>query len=296
MIHPVDYEPSQDFGENPTRNLPPTHPVIQTFGNYQPDGHSGEDYPCDIGTPVRAVSAGTVLHVGYMGGTYADNPWWIAPGFSGYCAVIDHGSFIGIYGHCQDGSAKVSKGQRVSEGQVFILSGNTGGSTGPHLHFEILPDGYILNSAFYGRINPASLFGGISPLGTTITPLSEEDDDMAFTDAQMVGFAKAGFDAWAKEQREFPNGRNLIDHLIQTRADVGVTAEAVRAIPAAILYNERVDGRNLFDWAKHNVAVASSIKPGTVNVDELAAALAEQLGARDLEALAKKLQITVKEN
>ncbi|MFP3480788.1 M23 family metallopeptidase, partial [Burkholderia sp. SIMBA_057] len=84
---------------------------------------------------------------------------WVAPGFAGYCAVIDHDSFIGIYGHCKDGSAKVTKGARVREGQVFILSGNTGGSTGPHLHFEILPDGYVLNSRFYGRVNPVPYLG-----------------------------------------------------------------------------------------------------------------------------------------
>lgn len=155
-IRPVDYPVSQQFGENPTKYLPADDWLIQTFGNYQPDGHSGEDYSCPVGTPVRAVTSGTVLHVGWMGGSYADNPWWIAPNFAGYCAVIDHGAFIGIYGHCKDGSATVAAGERVSEGQVFILSGNTGGSTGPHLHFEILPDRYILQSAYYGRVNPAN--------------------------------------------------------------------------------------------------------------------------------------------
>jgi hypothetical protein len=181
MIRPVEAEISQRFGDNPTAHIRPGTPdywIIQQFGNYQPDGHAGEDYKCDPGTPVRAVASGTVLHIGWMGGTYSDNPWWIAPNFAGYCAVIDHGSFIGIYGHCSDGSAKVSKGQRVAEGQVFILSGNTGGSTGPHLHFEILPDGYVLNSRFYGRIDPEPLFGGsLSYASESITP--SEEDDMA---------------------------------------------------------------------------------------------------------------------
>lgn len=160
MIRPVDAPISQRFGDNPTRNLPADSWLIQTFGNYQPDGHTGEDYACDVGTPVRAVTSGTVLHIGWMGGAYADNPWWVQPSFAGYCAVIDHGAFVGIYGHCMDGSAKVSKGARVSEGQVFILSGNTGGSTGPHLHFEILPDQWVLNSKYYGRTDPEALFTG----------------------------------------------------------------------------------------------------------------------------------------
>ena len=176
MIRPVDAEISQRFGDNPTRNLPASSWLIQTFGNYQPDGHTGEDYACPIGSPVRAVADGTVLHIGWMGGTYDQNPWWIQPSFAGYHAVIDHGSFIGIYGHCSDGSAKVAKGARVSEGQVFILSGNTGGSTGPHLHFEVLPDQYVLNSTFYGRIDPEPLFSSsLSYASESITPVQEDD-------------------------------------------------------------------------------------------------------------------------
>jgi murein DD-endopeptidase MepM/ murein hydrolase activator NlpD len=170
MIRPVDAPVSQRYGDNPTKHLPPTDWLIRTFGNYQPDGHSGEDYACPVGTPVRAVTDGVVLHIGWMGGTYADNPWWIAPNFAGYVAVVDHGAFIGIYGHCQDGSGKVRKGDRVSEGQVFILSGNTGGSTGPHLHFEILPDRYLLTATMYGRTDPQELFvGALASMGTTVT-------------------------------------------------------------------------------------------------------------------------------
>lgn len=189
MIRPVDVPPSQLYGDNPTSVLYPGHPdywIIETFGNYQPDGHTGEDYPCPVGTPVRAVTAGTVLHVGNLTGSYSDNPWWVSPGFAGYCAVIDHGSFIGIYGHCQTGSARVVSGQRVAEGEVFILSGNTGASTGAHLHFEILPDGYVLGGYMYGRTNPSSLFGAgsLAPHGT-ITPIpSVQEDDMR--DDQML--------------------------------------------------------------------------------------------------------------
>jgi len=181
MIHPVDYEPSQNFGDNPTRDLPATHWIIKAFGNYQPDGHTGVDYPCPSGTPVRAVTSGTVLHVGWYGGTYADNPFWISPGFAGYCYVVDHGWFIGIYGHCQDGGARVGVGQQVSEGQILGPSGNTGASTGDHLHFEVLLDGFVLNGYMYGRTNPDVVFGSasIGPAGSTTSPT--EEDDM-FTD------------------------------------------------------------------------------------------------------------------
>ena len=188
MIHPVAYEPSQDFGDNPTAGLPANHWIIMQFGNYQPDGHTGIDYPCPVGTPVRAAAAGVVLHVGRLSGTYASNPWWISPPFAGFVYVVDHGHFIGIYGHCMDGGAQVVKGQRVKEGQVLGLSGNTGASTGPHLHFEVLPDKYVLNSLHYGRVNPHSLFvGSLTPAGT-IKPIQAAPPAVTDPMEEIMGF------------------------------------------------------------------------------------------------------------
>jgi murein DD-endopeptidase MepM/ murein hydrolase activator NlpD len=117
MIRPVDTPVGQGFGENPTSALPAGHWVLKQFGNYQPDGHAGEDYPCPVGTPIRAVTSGRVLHVGFYGGTYRDNPYWIAPNFAGYCYVIDHGSFVGIYAHGMDRGARVKVGESVAEGR-----------------------------------------------------------------------------------------------------------------------------------------------------------------------------------
>lgn len=197
MGYPVTANISQSFGDNPTANIRPGSPdywIIERFGNYQPDGHTGIDFSCKAGTEVRAVADGVVLHIGWMGGTYASNPWWVAPDFAGYCAVIDHGAFIGIYGHCKDGSAKVGKGDRVREGQVFILSGNTGGSTGDHLHFEVLPDGYNLNARFYGRVNPLPYLGSasIGPAGETTEP---QEDTLSQAEVnQITAHIDARFD------------------------------------------------------------------------------------------------------
>lgn len=206
MIRPVDFTPSQNFGDNPTKWLPADNWLIQTFGNYQPDGHTGTDYPCTAGTPVRAVTGGVVLHVGWYAGTYADNPYWISPSFAGFVYVVDHGTFIGIYAHCMEGGQKVSVGQRVSEGQVLGLSGNTGASTGDHLHFEALPDGFVVNSYMYGRVNPATYLasaGTVQNQNSSITPIEKpkEWDEMASReDIKQVLLEVA---------KEGPAGRNL---------------------------------------------------------------------------------------
>jgi hypothetical protein len=177
-----------------------------------------------------------------MGGTYADNPWWVAPGFAGYCAVIDHGSFIGIYGHCQDGSARVGKGAWVEEGQVFILSGNTGGSTGPHLHFEILPDQYVLQSAFYGRVNPEPLFNSLASMsvsthGTTTSSTIQEDE----LSAQFEVDARGEFDSLRLFQADVRgalqkvtdevNGLNALN--IDLRGDLANKGQQLAALSAA---------------------------------------------------------------
>jgi len=167
MIWPVDASVSQEYGSNPTANLPSDSWLIKTFGNYQPNGHTGVDFPVHIGTPVRAVANGVVRHVGWYSGSYADNPYWISPSFAGFVLVIDHGGFVGIYAHLS--GSPVKAGETVREGQTVAYSGNTGGSTGPHLHFEVLPDGWDFNNGMYGRVNPAQYFGAaaIAPQSST---------------------------------------------------------------------------------------------------------------------------------
>ena len=189
MIWPVDASVSQEYGSNPTKDLPADSWLIQTFGNYQPNGHTGVDFPVQIGTPVRAVAGGVVRHAGWYSGSYADNPYWISPSFAGFCLVIDHGAFVGIYAHLS--GASVQAGETVREGQVVAHSGNTGGSTGPHLHFEVLPDGWDFNNGMYGRVNPANYLSGAAAIAPQSAPETKEWFEMPIGKPELLQIAAA---------------------------------------------------------------------------------------------------------
>lgn len=94
--------------------------------------HNGIDFACNEGTQVMAVKDGTVTYSGF------DSTF-------GNCIIILHNDSktTSVYAHLK--SLKVKKGQRVSKGDVIALSGNTGQTTGPHLHFEIRTDGVAQN-------------------------------------------------------------------------------------------------------------------------------------------------------
>jgi hypothetical protein len=219
-IWPVSGSVSQGFGSNPTRDLPADSWLIQTFGNYQPNGHTGVDFPVAVGTPVRAAASGVVQHVGWYSGSYADNPYWISPSFAGFVLVIDHGSFVGIYAHLS--SSPVNVGQQVSEGDIVAYSGNSGGSTGPHLHFEVLPDGWDFNNGMYGRVNPARYITGITPQSSTpskplglFMSLTAKEEQEILAAARLINARLKYLDAPVSKVDEA-----ILDAKV-TRADVG---------------------------------------------------------------------------
>ena len=89
--------------------------------------HEGIDISVPEGTPIRAAASGTVIMASYNGGY-------------GNYTCIDHGSGLSTcYAH--QSSFAVTSGQSVSQGNVIGYSGNTGASTGPHLHFEVRING-----------------------------------------------------------------------------------------------------------------------------------------------------------
>ncbi|HXH81380.1 MAG TPA: M23 family metallopeptidase [Candidatus Tectomicrobia bacterium] len=97
--------------------------------------HSGLDIKADVGTPVRAPAAATVAFAG-RGNDY------------GIAVILDHGQDIRtLYGHLS--RTAVQTGQRVERGAIIGYTGNTGRSTGPHLHYEILVKGAPVNPRAY---------------------------------------------------------------------------------------------------------------------------------------------------
>jgi murein DD-endopeptidase MepM/ murein hydrolase activator NlpD len=97
--------------------------------------HKGVDWATPVGTSVVASSSGVVTRAGWGSGY-------------GYCVYIKHSDGRETrYGHLS--KVLVSVGQSVSQGQRIALSGNTGVSTGPHLHFEILINGSQVNPLNY---------------------------------------------------------------------------------------------------------------------------------------------------
>ena len=99
--------------------------------------HKGVDYRASVGTPVVAAVDGVVVHAG----RHVYKKGW---GFAfGIHVIIDNDHLpdgtAGLWaGYCHLSGVNVSVGQRVRKGQVVGISGNTGNSTGPHLHFQIL--------------------------------------------------------------------------------------------------------------------------------------------------------------
>jgi murein DD-endopeptidase MepM/ murein hydrolase activator NlpD len=168
---PIPAAPDFSAAENPQRSLnpwrPPAYPIPwvpsrydhfyfappisafdidSAFSTYGYGGvffdnvvHTGIDIPGDIGIPILAAGDGTVIYAGqgaYRGGNnlYSDDPY-------GKAVIIQHDfSYRGealftLYAHLDQ--IKVSKGQQVKAGDQIGQMGNTGRTTGPHLHFEV---------------------------------------------------------------------------------------------------------------------------------------------------------------
>lgn len=105
------------------------------FGRRWGRMHKGVDWACPVGTTIYASCGGVVLSAGY------------SKGF-GYNVLLSHpDGRMTRYAHCS--KLLVSAGQSVNQGETLAKSGNTGNSTGPHLHFELFINGSQVNPLKY---------------------------------------------------------------------------------------------------------------------------------------------------
>jgi len=89
--------------------------------------HQGDDFGTPVGTPLHAMSTGTVVFAGWQGG------------YGNKVEIEYWDGTVSVYGHMN--SISVKEGDKVAPGDLVGTSGNTGHSTGPHLHLEIHPHG-----------------------------------------------------------------------------------------------------------------------------------------------------------
>jgi murein DD-endopeptidase MepM/ murein hydrolase activator NlpD len=89
--------------------------------------HAGDDFGTPVGTPLKAMSTGTVTFAGWQGG------------YGNKIEIEYWDGTVSVFGHLSQ--IQTTVGDRVTPGDIVGLSGNTGHSTGPHLHLEIHPEG-----------------------------------------------------------------------------------------------------------------------------------------------------------
>lgn len=146
---------------SPLQGWPVEGPISQSFGcsNFdtqisgaqagcsaaRPYYHDGLDIAVPMGTPIRSSITGTVLFAGSDGAGPICND-----GYRGYGLgiVIDDGAgWQVLYAHLSE--IYVRKGETVSPSQIIGLSGNTGCSSGPHLHFGMRHQGHLVDPQIY---------------------------------------------------------------------------------------------------------------------------------------------------
>ena len=100
------------------------HPILKTYKT-----HDGVDYAAPTGTKVYASADGVITMSKWYGG------------YGNYVKIRHNSEYSTAYGHLKSFAKGIRPGVRVKQGQVIAYVGNTGRSTGPHLHFEVIKNG-----------------------------------------------------------------------------------------------------------------------------------------------------------
>lgn len=171
VIQSMDNEPAS-FGDGESKPTSPSGSGVNS-GNINPegwaypldspitlttyDGHNGDDMATPIGSNVYAIRDGTVIAAGVSGAGMARPTF--CPGFASWIppqveviidSTVDGAKYTHRYAHLLDGQVTVSVGSTVKAGDLIAKSGNSGCTSGPHLHLDI-------NN---GAILPRQIFGG----------------------------------------------------------------------------------------------------------------------------------------
>jgi len=119
ILRPVNGEVTSPFGDR-------VDPVTKKYAL-----HTGTDFSAVVGTQIKSAITGTVIEVKKSNVSLGNH------------VKIKNADIVTVYAHCSE--IKVAEGDRVSQGDIIALSGNTGKTNGPHLHFEVLKDGRYVN-------------------------------------------------------------------------------------------------------------------------------------------------------
>jgi len=115
ILRPLNGEITSSFGDR-------VDPITNKYSL-----HTGTDFAAVIGTQIKSAITGTVVEVKKSNVSL------------GNCVRVKNADIITTYAHCS--TIKVKEGDKVKQGDVIALSGNSGKSSGPHLHFEITKEG-----------------------------------------------------------------------------------------------------------------------------------------------------------
>ena len=169
--HPVDIPViTQPWGANRTGGITPDpngtaiQQLVYNYGNYQSEGHDGIDYGCPIGTRVYAPGPGVIEWSGWgqdmpqhialkYGFIYGPGGW---PSGILVCIDMDIGPYGCYVAHLSE--SYYETGQRVTDQTLIGLSGNTGRSGGPHVHFSAIRFPLNYGDPLYSRVSPLPLF------------------------------------------------------------------------------------------------------------------------------------------
>jgi len=113
------------------QNQPSGRPVGGVLTQEFHTGHNGLDFGIPVGTEVKTTMDGNVVYAG-----------WNNQGY-GNLVIVENGDYKTYYAHLS--SIPVAVGDTVAAGTTIGLSGNTGNSTGPHLHYEIRRDNAVID-------------------------------------------------------------------------------------------------------------------------------------------------------